>query len=104
MANYNTLRRIAAENKYKIDYDDKTKEVKLFNPTNKATINFMSGQGADYGIGEFKDGQHYVTDYKKLKGLAGKRVDEFMKIKGIKEAKIIKIATAFEIAKRIYFT
>lgn len=45
-----------------------------------------------------------LAEHKNLKGLAGKRLDEFMKIKGIKEAKIIKIAVAFEIAKRIYFT
>ncbi len=45
-----------------------------------------------------------LKEHKDLKGLAGRRLDEFMKIKGIKEAKIIKIATAFEIAKRIYFT
>lgn len=45
-----------------------------------------------------------LSEHKNLKGLAGRRLDEFMKIKGIKEAKIIKIATAFEIAKRIYFT
>lgn len=44
-----------------------------------------------------------LSDYKNLKGLAGKRLDELMKIKGIKEVKIIKIAVAFEIAKRIYF-
>lgn len=48
--------------------------------------------------------EELLAEYKNLKGLAGKRLDEFMKIKGIKEAKIIKIAVAFEIAKRIYFT
>lgn len=48
--------------------------------------------------------EELLNEYKNLKGLAGRRLDEFMKIKGIKEAKIIKIAVAFEIAKRIYFT
>jgi len=48
--------------------------------------------------------EEMLVEYKDLKGLAGKRLDEFMKIKGIKEAKIIKIAVAFELAKRIYFT
>jgi len=48
--------------------------------------------------------EEMLVEYKDLRGLAGKRLDEFMKIKGIKEAKIIKIAVAFEIAKRIYFT
>ena len=48
--------------------------------------------------------EELLAEYKNLKGLAGKRLDEFMKIKGIKEAKIIKIVVAFEIAKRIYFT
>lgn len=48
--------------------------------------------------------EELLAEHKNLKGLAGKRLDEFMKIKGIKEAKIIKIAVAFEIAKRIYFT
>lgn len=45
-----------------------------------------------------------LSEYGNLKGLAGKRLDEFMKIKGIKEAKVIKIAVAFELAKRIYFS
>ena len=48
--------------------------------------------------------EELLAEYKNLKGLAGKRLDEFMKIKGIKEAKIVKIAVAFEIAKRIYFS
>ena len=45
-----------------------------------------------------------LSEYGKLSGLVDKRLDELMKIKGIKKAKVIKIATAFELAKRIYFS
>lgn len=44
-----------------------------------------------------------LDEYGDIRSLAGKRLDEFMKIKGIKEAKIVRIAVAFEMAKRIYF-
>jgi DNA repair protein RadC len=33
--------------------------------------------------------------------MAGRSLDEFMAIKGIKEAKVLNIAAAFEIARRI---
>jgi len=56
------------------------------------------------GKSAIKMAEDLLKEYKNLKGLAGRRLDEFMKIKGIKEAKIIKIAAAFEMAKRIYFT
>jgi len=36
-----------------------------------------------------------------FKGLAGRDISEIIKIKGLKEAKVLNIATSFEIAKRI---
>ena len=45
-----------------------------------------------------------LSEYGSLNGLVDKRLDQLMKIKGIKKAKVIKIATAFELAKRIYFS
>ncbi len=36
-----------------------------------------------------------------FRGLAGKDISEIIKIKGIKEAKVLNIAASFEIAKRI---
>jgi len=71
MANYdpNTLRGFADKNKYQIEYDDKTKNVKMFNPTNNASISFRSGIGKHLGIGKFEGGMHYVTDENKLMGL-----------------------------------
>lgn len=48
--------------------------------------------------------EELLNEYGSIKQLAGKRLDGLMKIKGLKEAKTINIAVAFEIAKRIYFT
>ncbi len=69
----------------------------------KELLAILIGHGLK-GKSAIEMAEELLTEYKDLKGLAGKRLDGFMKIKGIKEAKIIKIATAFEIAKRIYFT
>ena len=71
--------------------------------SDKELIAILIGHGLK-GKSALDMAEELLAGYKNLKGLAGKRLDEFMKIKGIKEAKIIKIAVAFEIAKRIYFT
>ena len=42
-----------------------------------------------------------ISKYGSYKGLAGRDIEELKKIKGLKEAKILNIAAAFEIARRI---
>lgn len=42
-----------------------------------------------------------LAKYGSYKGIAGKDIDELKQIKGLKEAKILNIAAAFEIARRI---
>jgi DNA repair protein RadC len=71
--------------------------------SDKELLAILIGHGIK-GKSAIEMAEELLVEYKDLKGLAGKRLDEFMKIKGIKEAKIIKIAIAFEIAKRLYFT
>ncbi len=71
--------------------------------SDKELLAILIGHGIK-GKSAIEMAEELLSEYKDIKGLAGKRLDEFMKMKGIKEAKIIKIAVAFEIAKRIYFT
>ena len=42
-----------------------------------------------------------IVKYGSFKGLAGRNIEELKEIKGLKEAKILNIASAFEIARRI---
>ena len=42
-----------------------------------------------------------MSKYGSYKGLAGREIEELKQIKGLKEAKILNIAAAFEIARRI---
>lgn len=42
-----------------------------------------------------------ISKYGSYKGLAGRDIEELKQIKGLKEAKILNIAAAFEIARRI---
>ena len=70
--------------------------------SDKELLAILIGHGLK-GKSAIEMAEDLLKEYKNLKGLAGRRLDEFMKIKGIKEAKIIKIAAAFEMAKRIYF-
>lgn len=42
-----------------------------------------------------------MSRYGSYKGLAGRDIEELKQIKGLKEAKILNIAAAFEIARRI---
>lgn len=42
-----------------------------------------------------------IKKYGSFKGLAGRTIEELKEIKGLKEAKILNIASAFEIARRI---
>ena len=42
-----------------------------------------------------------IKKYSSFKGLAGRSIEELKEIKGLKEAKILNIAAAFEIARRI---
>ena len=42
-----------------------------------------------------------LNKYNSFRGLAGKTIEEIKEIKGLKEAKILNIAAAFEIARRI---
>ena len=42
-----------------------------------------------------------MKKYGSYKGLAGRDIDELKQIKGLKDAKILNIAAAFEIARRI---
>ena len=42
-----------------------------------------------------------IKRYGSFKGLAGRNIEELKEIKGLKEAKILNIASAFEIARRI---
>jgi len=42
-----------------------------------------------------------MSKYGSYKGLAGRDIEELKQIKGLKEAKILNIAAAFEIARRI---
>jgi DNA repair protein RadC len=46
-------------------------------------------------------GEELLQRYQSFRGMAGRPLDEFMVIKGIKEAKVLNIAAAFEIARRI---
>ena len=46
-------------------------------------------------------GEELLQRYQSFRGMAGRPLDEFMAIKGIKEAKVLNIAAAFEIARRI---
>ena len=69
--------------------------------SDKELLAILIGHGLK-GKSAIEMAEDLLNEYKTLRGLAGRRLDEFMKIKGIKEAKIVKIAVAFEIAKRIY--
>ena len=42
-----------------------------------------------------------MSKYGSYKGLAGRDIEELKQIKGLKEAKILNIAAAFEIARRV---
>ena len=42
-----------------------------------------------------------LSKYHSFRGLAGRTIEEIKEIKGLKEAKILNIAAAFEIARRI---
>lgn len=42
-----------------------------------------------------------IKKYESFKGLAGRTIEELKEIKGLGEAKILNIAAAFEIARRI---
>ena len=42
-----------------------------------------------------------MQKYGSYKGLAGREIEELKQLKGLKEAKILNIASAFEIARRI---
>lgn len=42
-----------------------------------------------------------LKKYQSFKGMVNRPLEEFYKIKGLKQVKIIRIAAAFEIAKRI---
>ena len=42
-----------------------------------------------------------ISKYGSYKGIAGRDIEELKQIKGLKEAKILNIAAAFEIARRI---
>lgn len=46
-------------------------------------------------------GEELLQRYQSFRGMAGRSLDEFMAIKGLKEAKVLNIAAAFEIARRI---
>jgi hypothetical protein len=50
----NALRKIAKDKGYTVGYDDATKQVTVENPKSKKKISFLSGQGAEYGIGGTK--------------------------------------------------
>jgi DNA repair protein RadC len=45
-----------------------------------------------------------INKYYSLPGLMGKRINELMKIKGLKEVKATQIAAVFEVARRIVKT
>lgn len=46
-------------------------------------------------------GEELLQRYQSFKGMANRSLDEIMQVKGIKEAKAINIAAAFEIARRV---
>lgn len=45
--------------------------------------------------------EQIIEKYGSFKGIAGRSIEELKEIKGLKEAKILNIASAFEIARRI---
>jgi DNA repair protein RadC len=45
--------------------------------------------------------EELLQRYQSFRGMAGRSLDEFMAIKGLKEAKVLHIAAAFEIARRV---
>lgn len=46
-------------------------------------------------------GEELLHHYQSFRGMAGRSLEEFMAVKGLKEAKVLNIAAAFEIARRI---
>jgi len=46
-------------------------------------------------------GEELLQRYQSFRGMAGRSLEEFMAVKGLKEAKVLNIAAAFEIARRI---
>lgn len=62
-------------------------------------ISILIGSGIK-GKSAEKIAEELILKYGSLKGLAGKPLEDFQKIKGLGEVKVLRIASALEIAKR----
>ncbi|MDQ1316929.1 MAG: repair protein RadC [Candidatus Poribacteria bacterium] len=62
-------------------------------------ISILIGSGIKGKPAE-KIAEELILKYGSLKGLAGKPLEDFQKIKGLGEVKVLRIAAALEIAKR----
>ena len=62
-------------------------------------LSILIGAGVK-GKSAEKIGEEIILRYGSLKGISGKPLDNFLKIKGLGKVKVIRIASALEIAKR----
>lgn len=62
-------------------------------------ISILIGAGIK-GKSAEKIAEELILKYGSIRGLAGKPLEDFQKIKGLGEVKVLRIASAFEIAKR----
>ena len=53
------------------------------------------------GMPAEKIAEEIIKEYQSFKGMVNQPIEKFYKIKGLKQVKIIRIAAAFEIARRI---
>lgn len=65
MATY-TLRDMAQNAGWQVNYDQPTNKVTVINPATKQSISFLSGQGQEYGLGGLINGANVVKDTIKL--------------------------------------
>lgn len=65
--NVPTLREVAENYAWKIDFDQNTGMVSITNKGNGKTISFKSGEGQQYGFGGLVNGYNVVTDINKLR-------------------------------------
>lgn len=69
--------------------------------TDAEILAILIGHGDSTGRSVFQLVDELLNKKKTLRGLAGKSIQEIMQIKGLKEAKAVRLAAAIELARRI---